>query len=183
MTAGGGLGAVALETARLALRPCRPSDLAPLHALCTDPVIRRFLFDGRPQEERETRALIDASSARFRVRGLGLWLAHGKDDAALAGFAGFLGGDGEPPSLVYAIRPDLAGRGLATEAARRVLDHALRTLALPQIVADVDEPNSASVRVLEKLGFRRVRREIVSGRPLLGFALAGGAAAAEAPSA
>jgi RimJ/RimL family protein N-acetyltransferase len=33
-----------------------------------------------------------------------------------------------------------------------VLSYALEGLALPQVKADVDEPNVASVRVLEKLG-------------------------------
>jgi RimJ/RimL family protein N-acetyltransferase len=35
--------------------------------------------------------------------------------------------------------------------------------------ADVDEPNLASIRVLEKLGMARTGRRIVNGRPLLDF--------------
>jgi RimJ/RimL family protein N-acetyltransferase len=50
-----------------------------------------------------------------------------------------------------------------------VLSYALEKLALPKVRADVDEPNIASVRVLEKLGMRRTGREVVNGHPLLYF--------------
>ena len=59
------------------------------------------------------------------------------------------------------------GKGLATEAAKAVLDFAFDTLGLKSVKADVDEPNVMSVRILEKLGMRRIRRARVAGRPLL----------------
>jgi RimJ/RimL family protein N-acetyltransferase len=46
------------------------------------------------------------------------------------------------------------GRGYATEAARPVLDHALETLGLGEVIADIDPENAASARVALKLGFR-----------------------------
>jgi RimJ/RimL family protein N-acetyltransferase len=45
------------------------------------------------------------------------------------------------------------------EAARIVLSYALEKLRIPKVRADVDEPNIASVRVLEKLGMRRTGRK------------------------
>jgi RimJ/RimL family protein N-acetyltransferase len=38
-------------------------------------------------------------------------------------------------------------------------------------VASVDEPNQASLRVLERPGMRRTRRSMVDGKPLLHYAL------------
>ncbi|NJL99522.1 MAG: N-acetyltransferase, partial [Synechococcaceae cyanobacterium SM2_3_2] len=40
-------------------------------------------------------------------------------------------------------------------------------LELERVEADVDEPNKASIRVLETLGMSRTRRAIVNERPLL----------------
>jgi len=37
------------------------------------------------------------------------------------------------------------------------------------MVADVDEPNEASIRVLEKLGMSRTGRRILNERPLLDY--------------
>ena len=64
----------ALVTGRLRLRPCSLDDLDPLHALCTRPEIRRFLFDDRPITRCEAQALIEASTASFQRHGYGLWL-------------------------------------------------------------------------------------------------------------
>ncbi|MDQ3252964.1 MAG: GNAT family N-acetyltransferase, partial [Acidobacteriota bacterium] len=71
------------------------------------------------------------------------------------------------PSLIFGTRPQLWGRGYAVEAARAVLRYACDVLGLRRVVADVDEPNAASIRVLERLGMTRTRRAIVNGRPLL----------------
>ncbi len=160
-----------LETLRLLLTPVAETDLAEVHALWTHPDIRRQLFDDREMSADEARALLDASRAHFDAGVPGLWLAREREGGSLAGFAGFLSGEGGPPSLVYGTHPERWGRGYATEAARAVLTHARETLGLRELVADVDEPNTASLRVLEKLGFRRVRRAVVNGRPLLYYAL------------
>ncbi len=44
------------------------------------------------------------------------------------------------------------GEGYATEAGRAVLDHALGLLGLPEVLAEVDEGNAASIAVIERLG-------------------------------
>jgi [ribosomal protein S5]-alanine N-acetyltransferase len=71
--------------------------------------------------------------------------------------------------LIYGVRPDLWGRGYATEAAGAVVAYALERLGHTTVKADVDEPNAASVRVLEKLGLKRVRSATAGGRTLLYF--------------
>lgn len=159
-----------LETAGMQLRPCGIEDLASVHQLWTDDGVRHFLFDDRAISLDEARSFVEASLANFEQYGYGLWLVFERGSGRLAGFAGFLRSDGEEPNLIYGIRPDLWGRGYATEAAGAVLRYALGDLALPGVRADVDEPNAASVRVLEKLGLKRTGRAVVNGRPLLYFA-------------
>ena len=46
------------------------------------------------------------------------------------------------------------GRGIATDAARTLSDHALASGVLRRLEATVFVPNAASARVLEKSGFR-----------------------------
>ena len=48
--------------------------------------------------------------------------------------------------------PGSWGRGYATEAARAVLEYALGPLGLPEVLAEVDEGNAASIAVIERLG-------------------------------
>ena len=74
----------------------------------------------------------------------------------IVGFAGLLVLDvGRPEDeyLLYTIDMDHRGRGLATEAAKRVVEHAKQRTRTKRIVATVDRENSASIRVMQKLGF------------------------------
>jgi len=66
-----------------------------------------------------------------------------------------------------AIRPSFWGQGLATEAGHAVLSYAFATLRLQEVVADVDECNAGSIRVLGKLGMSLQRRSLVKDRCLL----------------
>ncbi len=55
----------------------------------------------------------------------------------------------------YWVRADLAGRGLVTEAASAVVHWAFANLGLHRIELHAGTENVASVRVAQKLGFRR----------------------------
>lgn len=158
-----------LETTRLRLQPCRVEDVELAHELWTNDGVRRFLFDDRVISVDEARSFVEASLTNFEQQGYGLWLVFAREGKHLVGFAGLLRSDGEAPNLLYGVHPDFWGKGYATEAANAVLGYALERLALPLVKADVDEPNVTSVRVLEKLGMRRVSRAMVEGRPLLYF--------------
>jgi RimJ/RimL family protein N-acetyltransferase len=57
--------------------------------------------------------------------------------------------------LGYGLARDAWGKGLATEAARAVVDYGFSALGLAKVWARTDPRNAASVRVLEKLGMRR----------------------------
>jgi ribosomal-protein-alanine N-acetyltransferase len=62
--------------------------------------------------------------------------------------------------LGYMLRRDCWGAGIATEAARLLLDFAFAEVGLHRVFAVVGERNPASIRVLEKLGFRREARHV-----------------------
>ena len=157
-----------LTTERLQLHPCNRSDVAFLHMLWATDRIRYYLFDDRIITVDEARSFIQASLDSFEQQHYGLWLVHCQDECI--GFAGFLDAEAAP-TLIYGIHPDFWGQGYATEAARAVLDYGLKTLNLPKVNADVDEPNTASVRVLQKLGMQQVNRAIVNNHPLLYFSV------------
>lgn len=157
-----------LRTDCLELRPAADADLEPLHALWTDPDVRRFLFDDREISLQEARGFLERSDESFRECGYGIWLfCESSREPAIGGFAGLLRSSELEPSLIFGTRPDLWGRGYATAAASAVLRYGFGVLGLARIVADVDEPNRASIRVLERLGMLPVRRTVVNDRPLL----------------
>lgn len=147
-----------------------------VHGLWTNSDVRHFLFDERVISLDEARSIVEQSLRSFEERGYGIWLVSLPHTGKLIGFAGLIQSSDESPNLIYGVHPDFWGNGFATEAAKAVLDYAFDTLGLASVKADVDEPNVISVRILEKLGMKQIRRAIVAGRPLLYYEITSKAA-------
>jgi ribosomal-protein-serine acetyltransferase len=89
--------------------------------------------------------------------GAGTWvftILHDDDPAGTVGI------DRHQPmmnsaEIGYWIRSDLAGKGLMTEAARAVVGFAFDELQLHRLELHAGVANAASIRVAEKLGFKR----------------------------
>ena len=141
-----------LVTARLLLRPVTASDHAVLQAHWAAPDVRRFLFDGAVLSPAEISEAIEDSTRDFAAAGYGLWLIQDKDQTGLIGTAGLRPLDDVGLEIFYSLAPASWGKGYATEAARAVVEHALGPLGLPEVLAEVDEGNAASVAVVERLG-------------------------------
>lgn len=159
-----------LLTEHLRLRPIDMNDVDWLCELSRLPLVRRYLLDDRIIDQDEALGLVTDSIKNFNVSKLGLWIVMNLPGEERTGFAGFTF-EGDLPSLIYGLHPDYWSDGVTTEAAQSVIDYAFDRVKVSKIVADVDEPNTASIRVLQKLGMRQVRREIVRGNPLLFFVL------------
>jgi ribosomal-protein-alanine N-acetyltransferase len=165
------VNAPVLATPRLTLRPATLDDLPALHALFTDPRVRRWLFDDRIVSEAGAREIVEASAASFAGRGFGQWVLLEPGQTELLGCAGLFTADGVEIEILYAVHPAHWGRGLATEAARAVLDHGFRTLSLPRIAARADTPNVESIQLMERLGMRFEEEKPIDGRPTVHYAL------------
>jgi [ribosomal protein S5]-alanine N-acetyltransferase len=141
-----------LSTERLVLRPVTADDHAALLAHWTQPDVRRFLFDGAALSAAEVAETIEESIGDFAARGFGVWLIELGSAADLIGTAGLrpLGSSGL--EIFYSLAPGAWGHGYATEAARAVMEYGLGPLALPEVLAEVDEGNAASVAVVKRLG-------------------------------
>jgi ribosomal-protein-alanine N-acetyltransferase len=160
-----------LYTARLVLRPCREADLELLHHHWTEPDVRRYLWDGRIVDRDTIQEFIASSLRSSAAHRYGLWLLLSQPQSAFCGVCGLRDGDMEWPDLLYSLSPPYWRTGLATESAYAVLQHAFAVLKLPGVVATVDKPNIASVRVLEKLGMSLTDEKLIQGNPILYYAL------------
>ena len=141
-----------LHTERLILRPVTADDHAALLAHWSAPDVRRFLFDGAALSSAEISEAIQDSTRDFGRAGYGLWLVHEQDRTGLVGTAGLRPLEDLGLEIFYSLAPGSWGKGYATEAARAVLDHALGPLGLAEVLAEVDEGNTASISVIERLG-------------------------------
>lgn len=146
-----------LLTPRLRLRPYEPRDVDDLFAMQSDPVVMRYWSYPPWTERAQAEAKLVEVVAAIRRAEACPWVVA---DRASDRFVGTCALFALVPTharceVGYALTRAGQGRGLATEAVRRALVHAFDVLGMERIEADVDPRNGPSVRLLERLGFRR----------------------------
>jgi RimJ/RimL family protein N-acetyltransferase len=55
----------------------------------------------------------------------------------------------------YTLDKDFRGKGYATEALKTIIDYLINSLNKHRIVASIDPVNTASIKLIERLGFRK----------------------------
>jgi RimJ/RimL family protein N-acetyltransferase len=161
--------------ARVRLRRAEIDDVDLLHQMWTDPEVRKYLWDDIVIPRDRAAEVVDRSAVSFAERGFGIWVIETLDGREPIGFVGFRPSELEPgddaPELLFGLLPDWWQQGLATEAVQAALDIGFSTLGFTRVVAATDAPNEASVRVLERIGMRLVRRGDLHGLDTLFFEL------------
>ena len=151
------LPAPTLRTARLLLRPFTEADADALFVLHSSPRVLRY-WDAPPWRERTRAERFIAACRRIEEEGTGARLAIERAaDPVFIGWCGLVGWnpDYRCATLGYCLDDAAWGRGFATEAAGALLQWGFDALNLNRVQAETDTRNTASSRVLEKLGFVR----------------------------
>jgi RimJ/RimL family protein N-acetyltransferase len=162
----------ALETPRLILRPFGEEDVDLLAELMANRDFMRFSLGVFSREQ----------TAAFLKKTLG-WNSAGlpslfavivRENSKLIGYCGFfhqeIDGTNEI-EIAYRLHPDYWGRGLATEAAQAVRNHAFRDLKLPRVISLVHPDNLPSRRVAEKNAMKVEKKTVHRDFPTLVFAI------------
>lgn len=141
-----------IRTERLLLRPARASDRDALHAIMRQP--RAMAYWSTPPHETAD------VTAEWLDNMIAIPPCEGEDfivekDGVLVGKAGF----DRFPHLGYLFDPAVWGLGLASEAVGALIARAFTHHRLERILADVDPRNAASIRLLQRLGFRETHRQ------------------------
>lgn len=149
--------AVTLNTPRLVLRPLRQEDAQSFFAIWSDPdAMRYFSFPAMTRlEQAEDRIarLLKASSEGINFVCAVELSATGE----VLGNCDLFNADEQcrRAEIGFSLQSNRWGSGYMTEAASALIEHAFGTLNLRRIEADIDPRNSASARLLERLGFVR----------------------------
>jgi [ribosomal protein S5]-alanine N-acetyltransferase len=169
-----------IETSRLVLSPFSGRDFDEMHALWTKPDIRRHLFDGEIIPGEKAREFLRRSERDFEERGFGLWGVRRKGSEPLIGFCGlFSGEEADAAELLYGFDRKAWGEGFATEAAGAAVRAGFERAGLSRIFASADEPNAASIKVMERLGMSFEGREVRDGETLVRYEIRDGGLSGE----
>lgn len=150
------------DTARLHLRPLAGTDLDDLLALDSDPAVMRFINGGVPSTLADYEGGLLERMLAYRGQPFGFFAALDTTDLARP-FIGWFHlrpsvADAAILELGYRLRRTHWGRGLATEGALVLRDHALQTLDEPAVDACALPDNAASIAVMRKCGMRYAGR-------------------------
>ncbi|WP_342361094.1 GNAT family N-acetyltransferase [Terrarubrum flagellatum] len=144
-----------LRTERLTIRAIHASDHGDLLALAHDAKAMRFMHEGPPPSSGDVWTRMTMALGQWALRGYGMMVAEDRD--GFVGRLGFFHPQNAPdPLLVYAIASRAWGRGYATEGVKAVVDWMIATHRPDRIIGNIDPQNTASVRVAEKLGAKRI---------------------------
>jgi RimJ/RimL family protein N-acetyltransferase len=153
---------VFLETPRLLLRRFTADDADLLVALDADPDVMFFINAGvpTPRAEIEDDVLPAFLSYYQRFAGYGFWALEVRATGAFVGWVHYRPLPDAPPDepeLGYRLMKAAWGQGFAAEASQAVIDHGFRALGVRRVVASTMTVNTASRRVMEKVGMRLIR--------------------------
>jgi RimJ/RimL family protein N-acetyltransferase len=145
-----------IATERLELRHFDSDDAAFVLRLVNEPSFLRYIGDRGVRSIADARRYIaDGPVAGYERYGHGLLCVVRKTDGVAVGMCGVLKRDALPePDLGFSFLPEHWSQGYAFESASAVLRHARQVLGLGRILAITTVDNSASIRLLGKLGFR-----------------------------
>ena len=161
-----------LETARLHLRPQATADLDSFMAMDMDPAVHRYIWpDGAPDPEVHREKVRQDVASGWPETG-GFWVAEWLREPGFLGWCGlFPLEDSGLIEIGYRFVTAAWGQGVATEAARAVLDHGFGVLEIDPIVAVTHPENRASRWVLEKLGLSSEGAQVHYGQDVAFYRL------------
>jgi RimJ/RimL family protein N-acetyltransferase len=160
-----------IETERLRLRPFRGADLPAMLSIYRLPEVLRYLYVGEQSVDEIAATLEERKSkTALKTEGDKLILAvELKETGQCIGevVLVWLSAKHKSAEIGFIIHPNFHGKGYAAEAIRPLIDFAFSRMDIHRIIGRCDGRNTASARLMEKLGMRReahlVENEFVKG--------------------
>jgi len=164
-----------LETERLILRGHTVDDFDDCAAMWGDTVVTRHI-GGRPFTREECWSRLLRYRGHWALLGFGYWVVCDKRSQRFVGEVGFAEFQraiepsfGGAPEAGWVLAPWSYGRGYATEALGAALGWADAHFDAKRTVCMIDPPNTASIRVAHKAGYREFARASYHGEPVILF--------------
>lgn len=144
-------------TDRLRLRGFVDADREPFAALNADPEVTRHLQG--PLSRERSDAFVDRIAACWSERGWGLWALERRETGEFIGYTGLWPADflpgGPAVEVGWRLGRPAWGHGYAPEAAHEALRFGFTEVGLEEIVSFTAAGNTASLRVMDKIGLVR----------------------------
>ncbi len=144
-----------LETERLTLRRVDANDVNEIFALRSNPETMKYIPRPLVKTNEDALELIATIDAKIEANEGINWAITLKGNPKLIGFLGFYRTKPEHyrSEIGYMILPEYNGRGIVSEAIKKIVSFGFDEMKLHSIEAIIDPENFASEKVLQKNGF------------------------------
>ena len=149
-----------IETERLLLSKITSNDMEDVFEYASDTAVSEFLLWEPHKSKDYTKEYLEYLDYLYSKKRFFDWAIRIKSTNKMIGTCGFSkfyplfsGG-----SIGYVLNSKFWKNGYASEAVDAILSFGFKTLKLPEISAEVMADNSASIRLLYKLGFTKSTR-------------------------
>lgn len=144
-----------LETRKLILRRMQISDSSAIFRILADDEVTRYYDDATFTKASQATDQIEAWENGFKNKRCIRWGIARKGERGIIGSCGYYGFQTwhMRASIGYELARPFWRQGIMTEALEAIIDLGFREMSLNRIEAVVMPDNSASIKLLEKLGF------------------------------
>ncbi len=143
-----------LETDRLLLRKLTEADVEDLYDYASQDKVTKYVPWHTHRSREDTQKFIAYALQQYKNHALAPWGIEYKKNGKLIGTIDFV--SWQPfhhrAEIGYVLSPDYWGQGIMTEAGKRILAFGFEKMDLVRIYARCTVENTASARVMEKLG-------------------------------
>lgn len=151
------------------LRRLRTGDLTAFQAYRSVPELGRFQGWSPLSDAEATAFLAEMSDPPLFVPGhwVQIGIAEPEGDQLVGDIGIFLAADGLTGEIGFTLAPTAQGRGVATAAVRQALQVFFGATGVRQVLGVADSRNTASLRLLERVGFlhQESRSAVFRGEP------------------
>ncbi len=160
------------ETPRLLLRRFTEFDAPLILELNSDPEVVKYLHEPTLENDADAKKILTDIILPQYQNNLGRWAIHTKGNNEFIGWCGLkYRPQLDEIDLGYRLMKKAWGKGYATEAAKHTLDHGFNELKLKLITGRAHIENTASIKVLEKIGMHFIGEGIVDNCPVKTYTL------------
>jgi len=146
-----------IETKNLILKSFAIQDAEELFKIRSDDRVTKYLDRDNHKTVDESGTMIQAIIQSYKDKAGITWIIREKASFEVLGYAGFwnLVRENVRAEIGYALKPEYWGKSYMSEILLKVIEFGFNEFKLHSIVGNVNPENKRSIKLLEKLGFKK----------------------------